>query len=47
MNLSNHAAERTQQRCIPPVVQRWLDEFGEERYDGHGAIKVYFSRRSK
>ena len=23
-----------------------MDEYGEEEYDGHGAIRVYFSRRS-
>jgi len=40
---TKHAEVRAQQRCIPPVVHQWLDEFGEEEYDGHGGVKVYFS----
>jgi hypothetical protein len=43
---STHASLRAQQRAIPPVVDRWLDEFGEQQHDGHGGIRVYFSRRS-
>ena len=43
---SKHCLQRNQQRCIPPVVHYWLSEFGEEKYDGHGAIKVYFSSKS-
>jgi hypothetical protein len=38
---------RTQQRAIPPLVVRLLDEFGDEAYDGHGAIRVYFSHSSR
>ena len=40
------SAIRAQQRCIPPLVDRWLDEFGEEDYDGHGCVRLYFSHRS-
>ena len=40
---TKHAEVRAQQRCIPPVVDQWLDEFGEEEYDGHGGVKGYFS----
>ncbi len=43
---SEHAKVRAQQRGIPPIIDRWLDEFGEEDYDGHGGIRVYFSRKS-
>lgn len=43
---SKHAAARAKQRGIPPLIEQWLDEFGEEDYDGHGAVRVYFSRRS-
>lgn len=46
MNHTVHSQQRDQQRCLPPVVHQWLDEFGEEAYDGHGGIKVFFSRRS-
>ena len=46
MTQTKHAAIRAQQRGIPPLVDRLLDEFGEEEYDGQGCIRVYFSRRS-
>ena len=46
MPQSKHAQVRAQQRAIPPIVDRLLDEFGEERYDGRGGIQVFFSRRS-
>ena len=46
MNWSRHALERAQQRAIPPLIEQWLDEFGEEECDGHGGIRRYFSRRS-
>lgn len=46
MNASAHAAIRAQQRGIPPLVEQWLDEFGEQSYDGHGAVIRYFSRSS-
>jgi hypothetical protein len=41
-----HAAVRAQQRGIPPLIIEWLDEFGEEIYDGHGGVRRYFSKRS-
>jgi len=44
--VSSHVVARAQHRAIPPVVSRWLDEFGEREYDGHGGIRVYFSHRS-
>jgi hypothetical protein len=44
--VSRHAMIRKQQRAIPPLIDSWLDEFGEEEHDGHGAVRVYFSRRS-
>lgn len=43
---TKHASIRAQQRCIPPLVDRWLDEFGEEEHDGHGCVRIYFSHRS-
>lgn len=43
---SRHANARAQQRGIPPLVELWLDEYGEEEYDGHGGIVRYFSRNS-
>jgi hypothetical protein len=38
---TKHAAIRAQQRCIPPLVDRWLDEFEEEEHDGHGFIRLF------
>ena len=46
MSRTRHAEIRTQQRGIPPIVDRLLDEFGEETYDHHGGVKVYFSKGS-
>lgn len=43
---TKHAKVRAQQRCIPPLIDEWLDRFGEEEYDGRGGIRKYFSRRS-
>lgn len=47
MNITYHAAIRSQQRCVPPLIMQWLDQFGEEQYDGHGAIIRYFTRTSR
>ena len=44
--LSKHASRRMQQRSIPPMVLEWLLDYGEEEYDGRGAILRYFGRRS-
>ena len=46
MSQTNHASVRAQQRCIPPLVDRLLDEFGEMEHDGHGCVKLFFSHRS-
>jgi hypothetical protein len=46
MKHSKHSKVRCQQRCIPPIVQGWLDEFGEERYQKHGTVRVSFNRDS-
>jgi hypothetical protein len=47
MNMTYHAVIRSQQRGIPPLIVQWLDLFGEEQFDGHGAIIRYFSRASR
>ena len=44
--ITNHSQLRNQQRCIPPIIHDWLSNFGEERYDGHGGIKIFFSQKS-
>ena len=40
---TNHAAIRSQQRGIPPVIGDWLIAYGEEEYDGRGGVVRYFS----
>jgi hypothetical protein len=44
--LTMHATVRSQQRGVPPLVRDWLLLFGDERFDGHGGLIRYFSRRS-
>jgi hypothetical protein len=46
MKLTKHAAERSQQRGVPPLIVDWLEQFGEESFDGHGCIRRYFSKAS-
>jgi hypothetical protein len=41
-----HADTRAQQRGIPPLICCWLDEYGEQDYDGHGGRRVFFSKTS-
>lgn len=43
MSLTFHGHRRAQQRCIPPIVQTWLETYGTESYDGRGGIRLYFS----
>lgn len=44
--LTQHAAIRQQQRCIPPLVIDWLLSYGR-REPSFGAVKVRFDRRAK
>jgi hypothetical protein len=44
--ITNHATKRLGQRCVPPIIEQWLDEFGDNQHDGNGAIKRYFSNSS-
>lgn len=46
-NFTMHARNRCKQRGIPPFIISLLKEFGEEAFDGNGAIKRYFSKNSK
>ncbi|EKD97084.1 MAG: hypothetical protein ACD_23C01078G0005 [uncultured bacterium] len=43
---TNHAAIRSQQRGIPPVISDWLLAYGEEEFNGHGVIVRYFSTKA-
>ena len=43
---TEHAAARVQQRCIPPLVDQILDQYGQEEHDGHGAVVVFLNKDS-
>lgn len=43
LDYTNHSLIRRQQRGIPPLIEQWLLAYGDEQYDGHGAIVRYFS----
>ena len=43
ISYTQHAATRSQQRGIPPLVSTWLLDYGEEIYDGHGGIVRCFT----
>ena len=47
MSLTLHAAVRSQQCSIPPLIVDWLLTYGDEVFDGHGGVKRYFSKRSR
>lgn len=44
---SVHAIARSQQRAIPPLIVHWLEEYGTEIHDGHGAVRRFFDHRSR
>jgi hypothetical protein len=43
---SKHAIQRSQQRGIPQLIKHWLLDYGEESFDGHGAVIRYFTPKS-
>lgn len=43
---TRHAEIRSQQRGIPKFVDHMLDLYGEEEYDGCGAVILYLSKDS-
>jgi hypothetical protein len=36
-----------QQRGLPPLIVQWLEDFGSERYDGHGGLILFFDKRAR
>ena len=46
MTYTHHALARARQRGIPPLIEQWLDTYGQEDYDGNGARRVFFSKAS-
>jgi hypothetical protein len=45
--LSQHAISRRQKRGIPPIIIDWLEQYGEEHFDGHGGVIRYFGHDSR
>ena len=45
--MSHHSKTRQQQRGIPPMIEEWLDRYGEEVYDGHGGVVLFFNKKSR
>lgn len=43
---TQHAIQRSQQRGIPPLIQQWLLDYGEENFNERGMIIRYFTARS-
>ena len=44
--MTNHALERSQQRCIPPLIIHWLCQYGSRKRSNNGTIVCYFDRKS-
>ena len=44
-NYTKHAISRAQQRGFPPIVDELLNRFGEEKYDGHGNVKIVLTKK--
>ena len=45
--MTHHASKRMQQRGIPESVLPLLFEYGEEEYDHHGTMLLYFNKRAR
>ena len=43
---TQHANKRSQQRGIPPLIQHWLLDYGEENFNERGAIIRFFTSKS-
>jgi len=44
--MTSHALERSQQRCIPPLIIHWLCQYGSRKRNNNGTIVCYFDRKS-
>jgi len=47
MNLSNHAKTQAQRRGIEPSYVKYVVEYGHRIYDGKGAIRCFFTKKSR
>ncbi len=44
--MTGHALERSQQRCIPPLIIHWLCQYGSRKRNNNGTIICYFDKKS-
>jgi len=44
--MTRHALERSQQRCIPPLIIHWLCQYGSRKRSINGTIVCYFDKKS-
>jgi len=44
--MTSHALERSQQRCIPPLIIQWLCHYGSRKQSRNGTVLCYFDRQS-
>ncbi len=44
--MTNHAQERSQNRCIPPLIIHWLCQYGSRKRSNNGSIICYFDKKS-
>lgn len=44
--MTNHALEKSQQRCIPPLIIHWLCQYGSRKRNDNGTILCYFDKKS-
>jgi len=47
MNMTCHAAARSQQRCIPPMLIDLLLQFGSEERASGGVRKIFFDKSAR
>lgn len=47
MNATDHGLVRAKQRGIPPLIVQWLEDFGRETHDGHGARILWFDKHAR
>jgi hypothetical protein len=45
--ITSHALKRQQQRGVPNLVLEWLERFGREQHDHHGAVIYYFDKQAR
>lgn len=44
---TKHAQNRSQQRCIPPLIKEWLIDYGTRTRGPHKGIVCHFDRNSR